>query len=433
LNGIVIMAESIVCPSCGEAIEVTEVLSAQLRTQIRREFESELRSRESDFTKREGAIKSQTEALAAERSAIDEEIAQRLKAEQQKLAAAALAKAREEISLELKDVQSQLTESRGRLEQAQQAELQLRKERRELEEQKKTLELDLTRQLDKERQSIRETAKREAGEEHRLKEAEKEEMIRGLREQIEVLKQKSEQGSQQLQGEVLELDLEAILRREFPIDEIKPVPKGMPGSDIIHLVRDGAGGGCGTIIWELKRTKNWSDTWLPKLRNDQRAANACLAILVSDELPRSIDTFAFIEGIWVTNRACCVGLALALRCGLLDVSAARRAVQGQHGKMEALYNYLSSTAFKNRITGIVEAFVTMEKDLAEEKRAITARWAKREKQIHQARTHTSGMYGDLQGIIGGNLQVVESLEFPALPSPDGEESEIESEPSLLPR
>ena len=340
---------------------------------------------------------------------------------------------REEISLELKDVQSQLIESRGRLEQAQQAELQLRKERRELEEQKKTLELDLTRQLDKERQNIRETAKREAGEEHRLKEAEKEEMIRGLREQIEVLKQKSEQGSQQLQGEVLELDLEAILRREFPIDEIKPVPKGMPGSDIIHLVRDGAGGGCGTIIWELKRTKNWSDTWLPKLRNDQRAANACLAILVSDELPRSIDTFAFIEGIWVTNRACCVGLALALRCGLLDVSAARRAVQGQQGKMEALYNYLSSTAFKNRITGIVEAFGTMQKDLSEEKRAITARWAKREKQINQALTHTSGMYGDLQGIIGGNLQVVESLEFPALPSPDGEESEIESETSLLPR
>ncbi len=427
------MAESIVCPSCGEAIEVTEVLSAQLRTQIRREFESELRSRESDFTKREGAIKSQTEALAAERSAIDEEIAQRLKAEQQKLAAAALAKAREEISLELKDVQSQLTESRGRLEQAQQAELQMRKERRELEEQKKTLELDLTRQLDKERQSIRETAKREAGEEHRLKEAEKEEMIRGLREQIEVLKQKSEQGSQQLQGEVLELDLETILRREFPIDEIKPVPKGMPGSDIIHVVRNGAGGGCGTIIWELKRTKNWSDTWLPKLRNDQRAANACLAILVSDELPRSIDTFAFIEGIWVTNRACCVGLALALRCGLLDVSAARRAVQGQQGKMEALYNYLSSTAFKNRITGIVEAFGTMQKDLAEEKRAITSRWAKREKQINQALHHTSGMYGDLQGIIGGNLQVVESLEFPALPSPDGEESEIESETSLLPR
>ena len=366
------MAESIVCPSCGEAIAVTEVLSAQLRTQIRREFESELRTRESDFTKREGAIKSQAEALAAERSAIDEEIASRLKAEQQKLAAAALAKAREEISLELKDSQSQLAESRGKLEQAQQAELQLRKERRELEEQKKTLELDLTRQLDKERQSIRETAKREAGEEHRLKEAEKEEMIRGLREQIEVLKQKSEQGSQQLQGEVLELDLEAILRREFPIDEIKPVPKGMPGSDIIHLVRDSAGGGCGTIIWELKRTKNWSDTWLPKLRNDQRAANACLAILVSDELPRSIDTFAFIEGIWVTNRACCVGLALALRSGLLDVSSARRAVQGQQGKMEALYNYLSSTAFKNRITGIVEAFGTMQKDLTEEKRAITA-------------------------------------------------------------
>jgi hypothetical protein len=427
------MAESIVCPSCGEAIEVTEVLAAQLRTQIRREFESELRARDSEFTRREGAIKSQQEAIAAERSAIDEEIARRLNAEQQKLGAAALAKAREEISLELSDVQTQLAESRGRLELAQQAELQLRKERRELEAQKKTLELDVIRQLDQERQSICDAAKKQADEEHRGKISEYEKRIADMNRELDTARRIAEQGSQQLQGEVLELDLEEILRREFPLDEIKPVPKGMPGSDIVHVVRDGAGGGCGTIIWELKRTKNWSEGWLPKLRNDQRAANACLAILVSDELPRSIDTFAFIDGIWVTNRACCVGLALALRCGLLDVSAARRAVQGQQGKMEALYNYLSSTAFRNRITGIVEAFATMQKDLTEEKRAITSRWAKREKQINQALSHTSGMYGDLQGIIGGNLPMVESLEFPALPSPDGDESELESEPSLLPR
>jgi hypothetical protein len=118
---------------------------------------------------------------------------------------------------------------------------------------------------------------------------------------------------------------------------------------------------------------------------------------------------------------------------LLDVSAARRAVQGQHGKMEQIYDYVSSIGFRNRVNGIADAFITMQKDLAEEKRAITARWAKREKQINQALNHTSGMYGDLQGIIGGNLPVVESLEFPALPSPDGEDSEVEFEATMLPR
>jgi hypothetical protein len=108
----------------------------------------------------------------------------------------------------------------------------------------------------------------------------------------------------------------------------------------------------------------------------------------------------------------------------VDVAAARRALEGQHGKMEILYNYLSSAAFANRVNGIIEAVITMQAELNEEKRAINARWAKREKQLNQALVHTTGMYGDLQGIIGSSLSVVQSLEFPALPSPDGEAEEL---------
>jgi hypothetical protein len=302
-------------------------------------------------------------------------------------------------------------------------ELQMRKERRELEEQKKSLELDVARRIDKERQTIRETVQREADEQHRLKDAEKEKRITDLHKEIENLKRKAEQGSQQLQGEVLELDLEFLLKQHFPHDEIMPVPKGVHGGDVVHLVRDGAGGECGIILWESKRTKNWSDGWLPKLRSDQRAAKAHVAILVSDELPKGVATFACIDEVWVTNRACSTSLALALRCGVLDVAKVRRAIEGQQDKMAVLYNYLSSAGFRNRIAGIVEAFVTLRNDLEAEKRAVTRQWAKREKQIEQALGHTSSMYGDLQGIIGGSLQAIDSLEMPALTGPDENDDE----------
>jgi hypothetical protein len=423
------MSETITCPKCNERIEVTEVMSAQLRTQIRREFENEQRAREAEFVKRESAIKSLQENLASEKAALEEnvagQVAERLKSAKQKLEADAFAKAKESVSLELTDTQAQLTEARSKLETAQKAELELRQKRRELEDQQRNLELETTRRIDKERETIRVAVLREADEQHRLKEAEKEKHIADLTKEIENLRRKAEQGSQQLQGEVLELDLESLLRTQFPADEITPVPKGVHGGDVVHLIRDAAGGECGIILWESKRTKNWSDGWLPKLRGDQRAAKAHVAILVSDELPKGVTTFAFIDEVWVTNRACSIGLALALRRGVLDAAKVRRAMDGQQDKMAVLYNYLSSAGFRNRVTGIVEAFVTMKTDLEAEKRAITKHWAKREKQIEQALGHTSNMYGDLQGIIGGSLQTIESLEFPALPSPSTEDGESE--------
>jgi hypothetical protein len=427
------MSDTITCPNCNSSIEVTEVMSAQLRTQLRREFENEQRAREAEFTKREAAIKSLQEKIATEKSALEENVAQqvseRLKTAKQKLEADALIKAKESVSLELTDAQSQLTEIRSKLEQSQKAELQLRQERRELEEQKRNLELETTRRVDKERETIRESTLREADEQHRLKDAEKDKRISDLAREIENLKRKAEQGSQQLQGEVLELDLESLLRSQFPTDEITAVPKGVHGGDVVHSVRDSSGGDCGIILWESKRTKNWSDGWLPKLRNDQRAAKAHVAILVSDELPKGVTTFAFINEVWVTNRACCIGLALALRCGVLDAAKVRRAMDGQQDKMAVLYNYLSSAGFRNRIAGIVEAFVTLRNDLEAEKRATTRQWAKREKQIEQALGHTSSMYGDLQGIIGGSLQTIESLELPALTGPDEQSRPVSATPS----
>ena len=411
------MADSITCPNCGTDIEVTEVLSAQLREQLRREFQGEQRKKEQEFAAKEASLAKATEELTASRAALETEVAARLATERDKLTKESLAKAKEQVSLEFQDVQDQLQEAKGKLLESQKTELELRKQRRELEEQKAALDLEVERKIDEERVKIRATTKKEVEQERQLKDAEKDKLISDMRIQIEDLRRKSEQGSQQLQGEVLELSLEEHLRREFPYDTITPVPKGVHGGDALQVVRDTAGAECGSILWESKRTKAWADGWLPKLRDDQRAAKAQAAVLVSIELPKGVATFSNIDGVWVTSWPCCIGVAAALRVGLIEVAQARRAHDGKQDKMEVLYSYLSGQEFRHRVEGIVESFVTLRAELESEKRAMQRIWARREKQLDRAVTSTAGLYGDLGGIIGGQLPAIEQLELAALPGP----------------
>jgi hypothetical protein len=416
----------IICPSCKSEIEVTEVLSAQLRGEIRKEFEAEQRKKESQIAEREAALQRSLLDVQKAKEGIDQEVAAKLEKEKQKLSTDAMAKARELVTVELQDAQSQLKETKDKLQAAQKAELDLRKERRELEDQKAALELTVNRKLDEERGKIREAAKKEAVEERQLKEAEKDKLINDLRTQIEDLRRKSEQGSQQTQGEVLELAMEELLRRCFPFDTIAPVAKGVHGGDVIQIVHDATGAECGIILWESKRTKSWSDGWLPKLRDDQRAAKAHLAILISIELPKSVTTFECIDGIWVTSQSCALALASALRSGVIDAATARRSADGKQSKMELLYSYLSGQEFRHRVEGIVESFATLKEDLEAEKRAMQRIWAKREKQLDRAISNTSGMYGDLQGIVGASLGTIASLDTPAIPLASNTSDDSES-------
>lgn len=416
------MPDIIICPKCQTEIEVTEVLSSQIRSQLRKEFEADARRKEKEFQDREKILKDRETAVESAKQSIDQEVEAKLVKERVRLNQEAMTKAKESLALEMKDKDQQLAEVKTKLEQAQQAELEVRKRTRELEEQKREFDITLARTLDEEREKIRAASKKEAAEERALKEAEKDKLIGDLRLQIDDLKRKSEQGSQQTQGEVMELELEDLLRRQFPYDEIVPVPKGIHGGDVLQHVHDATGALCGTILWESKRTKTWSDGWLPKLRDDQRTAKAQIAVLATIEMPKGVTTFVCIDGVWVTSRPCLYGLASALRTGLIEVAAAKRATEGRQDKMELLYNYLSGSEFRHRVEGIVEAFVTLREELETEKRSIQKIWAKREKQIERALTNTAGLYGDFQGIIGATLPQIEKLEFPALTDSSNDDS-----------
>lgn len=414
------MHDNIICPHCKASIPISEAISAQLTKDLRREFEQQQARHEEALAKREATLRDQQAAVKSAEAKLDEQVEARLADQRDALVAKALKKAKGDVALELEDQAEQLAEARAKVNMAERAELELRKQKRELEEQQKAMELTLTRELDAERPKIREEAKKEAANERLLKEAEKEKLIDDLRRQIADLQRKSEQGSQQLQGEVMELSLEDQLTRAFAFDEIMPVPKGVHGGDVVQCVHDKALGHCGSMLWESKRTKSWSDAWLVKLRDNQRAAKAQLSILVTIELPPSIESFGQIEGVWVCGWNYAIPLAIALRSSVVQIAAVNRSLEGRQDKMDLLYQYLAGPEFKHRVEGIVESFSTLQSELEKERRSMERLWSAREKQLKRAVLNTAGLYGDLQGIVGATLPQIEKLQLPSSTDSNGQ-------------
>ncbi len=412
---------TITCPNCKTEIKLTESLAAPLLAATKQEFEKRLAQKDADIVKRESTLREQEAALTKAKEAIDDQVAERVKQERSKIAAEEAKKAKlvaanelEQKTKEINELGEVLKQRDVKLAEAQQAQADLIRKQRELDDAKRELELTVEKRIQEGLAATREQARKEVEEQQKLKVAEKEQTILAMQKQIEELKRRAEQGSQQLQGEVQELELENLLRSKFPFDAIEPVPKGEFGGDALQRVVSPSGQACGTILWESKRTKNWSDGWLVKLREDQRTAKAEIAVIVSQVLPKGVETFEMVEGIWVTHPRAALPVAAVLRQSLLEIAMARQASEGQQTKTEMVYQYLTGPRFRHRVEAIVEAFSSMQEDLDKERKAIMKQWAKREEQIERVMGATVGMYGDLQGIAGKSLQEIEGLELKAL-------------------
>lgn len=425
---------TIICPNCKAEIKLTESLAAPLIESTRKQFERQLARKDSDIAQREQAVRDKEKQLAETKSRLDDQVAaqveEQLRKDRARIAAEEARKARQALSIDLEeknrelvDLQEVLKTRDVKLAEAQKAQSDLIKKQRELDDARREMELTVEKRVQEGLTATREQARKEAEEALKLKVSEKEQTIAAMQKQIEELKRKSEQGSQQLQGEVLELELEDLLRSKFPFDTIEPVPKGEFGGDVVQRVSGANGQQSGTILWESKRTRNWSDTWLPKLREDQRTAKAEIAVIVSQALPKDVETFETIDGVWVTHPRAMLPVAAILRQSLIEVSLARLASEGQQTKTEMIYEYLTGPRFRQRVEAIVEAFSTMQVDLDKEKKAILKQWAKRDEQINRVMQATVGMYGDLQGIAGKTLQEIEGLDMLALDAPQAQENE----------
>lgn len=427
---------TIICPSCKTEIKLTESLAAPLIESTRREYEKRLAQKDADVAKREARLREREDAIAKQKEQLDEQVAEKVRQERGRITAEEAKKAKLALQIDLDqkakevtDLQEVIKQRDVKLAEAQKAQADLLRKQRELDDAKRELELTVEKRVQEGLAVTREQAKKEAEEGLKLKVLEKEQTIASMQKQIEELKRKAEQGSQQFQGEVQELELEALLQAKFPRDTIEPVPKGEHGGDALQRVVGVNGQPCGTIIWESKRTKNWSDGWLAKLREDQRAAKAEIAVIVSHSLPKDIETFGVMENVWVTHPRTVLPLAHTLRHTLIEVATARQASEGQQTKTEMIYQYLTGPRFRHRVEAIVEAFSSMQEDLDKEKKAITKQWAKREEQIDRVMQATAGMYGDLQGIAGKTIQEIEGLELsiserPAIEAKESTEGEI---------
>lgn len=514
---------NIQCPHCGEAFELTEALAAPLLQVERNKVDVEVSRRLSaeiesvrkrardeatalaadrvkaaeaqvaetakllkEAQTKELAVRKEREKLQQEKAAMELEVQRRVDAEKQRVLAVGIASAAKEWAAKFHALESDLAAKDAKLQEAERAELEVRKLKQQAEEQKRQLELTVarqveearvqvaadaraaaekdwkarfeaanselaskdaklreaeraelearklkvkaedamreaeltvTRRLDEERGKVREEALRERDTEHRLKLGEKDKQIDEMRAQIEELRRKGDRASQQLVGEILELDLFEVLSQAFPADQFERVKKGQGGADVLQTVRTPSGIVCGRILWETKRTKSWNPAWLAKLREDQRAAKADLAALVSETLPEDVRHFDQVDSVWISSIELSTAMAAALRQGLMDTARARTAAVGADVKKDLTYNYLTGSEFKQRMRGMLEPVAALQQGLLTERAAIQRQWSLREKQLEKLVRSMSGIYGDLQGIVGASLPTLEGLSMTALESP----------------
>lgn len=371
----------------------------------------------------EGIEAASAHALAklreAERTAAEKRAQQREK-QQQEAQSRALEEVRRQVAeqeaqrsrLQLEGLQKQFATAQEQVTQLRAEQLQLREERQKLKDEKESLQLEVRRQVDAQLAQRELQVRAQEQERNALDKAELQKKLDDMATQMADMQRKAEQGSQQLQGEVLELALEEGLRRSFPLDVIEEVKKGQRGGDVIHRVQSRSGAPAGVLLWETKRAAVWNQQWLAKLKDDMRGCGADAGVLVttSSALPREWATntqFGIVDDVWVVTWSCAVQLAEALRAGLLDVHKQRVASAGKGEKMEALYDYVTSPQFAQKLKAVMDAFQRMREELESEKNQTMQRWARREKQLEAGKMALLGVGGEIQGLAQQDLPQLE--------------------------
>lgn len=321
---------------------------------------------------------------------------------------------------ENKLLQEKLVIETKKRDEAENKELELIKKQTEMEDKIKHQELEIARKLQDERKLIIEKTQKEVAEKYDLQSAEMRKQLDDTKKALAEAQRKAQQGSMQTQGEVVELALEELLKQNFSHDTIEPVPKGVTGADIIQHVYSKTGQECGSIVWESKQTKSWTEEWVQKLKDDGRSIKGSILVLVSEVLPKDVKNFGFYKNIWVCNFSSVLGLTMALRSQLISNAKIWASQTNKEEKKDILYDYLCSPTFANRIQTIGENFLAMKNNLEKEKIGINKYWAMREIQINRMMENTAKMYGEIQGIAGNQLPSIELLELEsAVPEIEG--------------
>ncbi|MEI6533204.1 MAG: DUF2130 domain-containing protein [Candidatus Roizmanbacteria bacterium] len=413
------MTDQIICPHCKKPILLNEAISHEMQEKYEKDIalvknSFEIKIKEWEKIKVEEQER-EREKIRNEARKWKEEVSKKLQDEnelkEKDIAEKTRERMRKEFELSEKTAHEEREELQKRNEKLNDQLLEIMKQLRQMKTEREEEKLISEKKLTELEDNIRKESRNRIEEEFNLKIAEKDKKIQDALKMVDDYKRKVEQGSQQMQGEVLELELESLLKKEFPYDSIEPVAKGVRGADIVQKVRSNMGSLCGTIVWETKRTKSWSNEWVVKLKDDQRVLHAEWAVLVSQVLPEGINHIGRVEGVWVSDYEAYLGVATLLRSQIIEVSIIKNSSEGKKEKMEVLYSYLSGTEFTHRVEAIVEAFTTIQDDIEKEKRWFAQKWSKQEKNIRKVIDNTLGMHGDLQSIMGNSLADIKGIEL----------------------
>lgn len=373
------------CPECGHEFDISDVLYDQVELELKKKFEAQYKQEK----------KSLADRVSAE---IRSEQAEQMKALQEELQA-----------------KSQQVKSLHR------AQADIERLKREKAEVESKAEADMERRLNQSLVSERLKIRESEEEKSEKKVAERDQLIHQLKEQMEIMKKKAEQGSMQIQGEVQELIIEEWLSVNYPLDTIEEIKKGARGADCIQTINTRSAVNCGKIYYESKRAKTFQPAWIEKFKADIREKGANIGVLVTETLPADMNRMGYREGIWICSFPEFKGLSSVLRESIISMHRVVSQQENRGDKMSLVYDFLTSNEFRLQVEAIVEGFTQMKTDLDSEKRAMASIWKKREKQIEKVLLNTSDMYSSIKGIAGNAVPVVRQLELPGAVEEDQSE------------
>lgn len=405
---------SIKCPECGADIDVNEVLYHQVEERIKSSYDKKSAKQEREIKQQREEVEAEKEQVKEEKKKlnelVDKQVQTKLKTEKGKLEKTIRDQLQDETSEQIKDLQKELDQKSIQVKELNKTKAEVEKLKREKNELRDEVALEKEKEFSEKLKDEKLKIKRQSDEENTLKIKELEKQLEVQKELAEEAVRKAKQGSMQLQGEIQELELENILRELYKYDEITEVKKGQRGADVLQSVKTQHGLECGKIYYESKRTKDFNDNWLQKLRDDNLSVKADILVLVTETMPDGIEKFHFKDGVWICSLWEVKGLSFVLRHGLLHIHSLTLVQHGKESKMEMLYSYLTSQEFAGQFGAIIEGFKSLQENYADEKLKMQKIWKEREKQLEKILTNAVNFYGSIKGIAGASIPDIKMLE-----------------------
>ena len=409
------MTNQIACPSCGEGIDVNNLLYRQVEDELKKQFSEEAAKEKSRYQQQLAKIEQQRleleQAREQQQQQTEAAIAEGIKEQEARITQTLKEKLEAEQTQQFEALNKELAEKSEQIKALNRAKSEVARLQREKEELREAIEVESQQRINQAIAEHKDKISRNLEQKSRLELMEKEKMIADLNQQLKDAQRRVEQGSTQLQGEVQELAIEQWLRVQFPLDTVEEVKKGVSGADCLQIVHTRQRQNCGSIYYESKRTKAFSGAWIEKFKKDIREKGADIGVLITQTMPGDMHHMGLREGIWICSFEEFQGLATVLRDATIKMSGVIVSQENKGDKMGMLYDFLTGQEFRQQVEGIVEGFVQLQQDLDAEKRAMQRIWKQREKQLEKVLLNTNHMYGAIKGIAGNAIQPVGLLEL----------------------